>query len=173
MSRPIGKTRARCVYRKKRQRKIANTILTAAARLFREQGSGATGVDSITEDAGFTHGAVYSEFGSKKVIARRPSRSREIKTLLAATDRGYAERERVSRHRCAIPVARAPWLSRSGLRPCGSRQRNRPDSRVGFAMSSPGSSRTRSNSWLSLCARTTLHAATRTRSRHLFPSSAL
>jgi len=44
-------------------------ILTAAARLFREQGIGATGVDSITEAAGLTHGAVYSQFGSKEVIA--------------------------------------------------------------------------------------------------------
>ena len=44
-------------------------ILTAAARLFREHGIGATGVDSITEDAGLTHGAVYSQFGSKEAIA--------------------------------------------------------------------------------------------------------
>lgn len=44
-------------------------ILTAAARLFRERGIGATGVDSITEDAGLTHGAVYSQFGSKEAIA--------------------------------------------------------------------------------------------------------
>jgi|SRR5208283_4108120 len=44
-------------------------ILTAAARMFREHGIGATGVDSITEAAGLTHGAVYSQFGSKEVIA--------------------------------------------------------------------------------------------------------
>jgi len=44
-------------------------ILTAAARLFREQGIGATGVDSITDEAGLTHGAVYSQFGSKEAIA--------------------------------------------------------------------------------------------------------
>ncbi len=44
-------------------------ILTSAARLFREHGIGATGVDSITEAAGLTHGAVYSQFGSKEVIA--------------------------------------------------------------------------------------------------------
>jgi TetR/AcrR family transcriptional repressor of nem operon len=44
-------------------------ILDAAARLFRERGIGATGVDSITEDAGLTHGAVYSQFGSKEAIA--------------------------------------------------------------------------------------------------------
>src|ERR1700688_1579094 len=44
-------------------------ILNAAARLFRERGIGATGVDSITEDAGLTHGAAYSQFGSKEAIA--------------------------------------------------------------------------------------------------------
>ncbi len=45
------------------------SILTAAARLFRERGIGATGVDAITEEAGLTHGAVYSQFGSKEAIA--------------------------------------------------------------------------------------------------------
>ena len=44
-------------------------IVTAASRLFRERGIGATGVDAITEDAGLTHGAVYSQFGSKEAIA--------------------------------------------------------------------------------------------------------
>lgn len=44
-------------------------ILTAAARLFRENGISATGIDSIGEDAGFTHGAIYSQFGSKEMIA--------------------------------------------------------------------------------------------------------
>jgi TetR/AcrR family transcriptional repressor of nem operon len=44
-------------------------ILTAAARLFRENGISATGIDSIGEDAGLTHGAIYSQFGSKEIIA--------------------------------------------------------------------------------------------------------
>jgi TetR/AcrR family transcriptional repressor of nem operon len=44
-------------------------ILTSAARLFREHGIGATGVDSITEDAGLTHGGLYSQFESKEAIA--------------------------------------------------------------------------------------------------------
>jgi TetR/AcrR family transcriptional repressor of nem operon len=44
-------------------------IVDAAARLFRERGIGATGVDSITQEAGLTHGAVYSQFGSKEAIA--------------------------------------------------------------------------------------------------------
>jgi TetR/AcrR family transcriptional repressor of nem operon len=44
-------------------------ILTSAARLFREHGIGATGVDAITADAGLTHGGLYSQFGSKEAIA--------------------------------------------------------------------------------------------------------
>ena len=43
-------------------------ILTSAARHFREAGIGATGVDSIAEDAGLTHGGLYSQFGSKQAI---------------------------------------------------------------------------------------------------------
>jgi TetR/AcrR family transcriptional repressor of nem operon len=44
-------------------------IVEAATRLFKERGIGATGVDSITRAAGLTHGAVYSQFGSKEAIA--------------------------------------------------------------------------------------------------------
>lgn len=44
-------------------------ILRAAARLFRERGISATGVDAITQDAGLTHGGLYSQFGSKEAIA--------------------------------------------------------------------------------------------------------
>jgi len=44
-------------------------ILTAATRLFRERGIHATGVDTITKEAGLTHGGLYSQFGSKEAIA--------------------------------------------------------------------------------------------------------
>ena len=43
-------------------------ILAAAARLFREQGIDGAGVDAITEAAGLTHGAFYSQFGSKETV---------------------------------------------------------------------------------------------------------
>jgi TetR/AcrR family transcriptional repressor of nem operon len=43
-------------------------ILQSATRLFKERGIGATGLDSITLEAGLTHGAVYSQFGSKEAI---------------------------------------------------------------------------------------------------------
>jgi TetR/AcrR family transcriptional repressor of nem operon len=44
-------------------------ILNSAAQLFRERGISATGVDSIGASSGLTHGAVYSQFGSKEAIA--------------------------------------------------------------------------------------------------------
>lgn len=43
-------------------------ILTAAARLFREHGIDGAGVDAITEAAGLTHGAFYSQFESKEAV---------------------------------------------------------------------------------------------------------
>jgi len=49
-------------------------ILTTATRLFRERGIRATGVDAITAAAGLTHGAVYSQFGSKETIAAEAMR---------------------------------------------------------------------------------------------------
>jgi TetR/AcrR family transcriptional regulator, transcriptional repressor for nem operon len=44
-------------------------ILTAAARLFRENGIDSSGVDAITQKAGLTHGAFYSQFDSKEAVA--------------------------------------------------------------------------------------------------------
>lgn len=43
-------------------------ILTAAARLFRENGVDGAGVDAITKAAGLTHGAFYSQFESKEEV---------------------------------------------------------------------------------------------------------
>jgi TetR/AcrR family transcriptional repressor of nem operon len=71
-------------------------IVTAASRLFRERGINATGVDAITEDAGLTHGAVYSQFGSKEAIAAEAMRealagSRRLwRRLLERNGRGKA-----------------------------------------------------------------------------------
>ena len=43
-------------------------ILSAASRLIRERGIEGTGVDAISTAADLTHGAVYSQFGSKEAI---------------------------------------------------------------------------------------------------------
>ncbi len=50
-------------------------ILTAAARLLRERGIHATGVDAITTEAGLTHGSLYSQFGSKEAIVTEAIRA--------------------------------------------------------------------------------------------------
>ena len=50
-------------------------IVNAASRLFRERGIHGTGVDSISTGADLTHGAVYSQFGSKQAIAVEALRS--------------------------------------------------------------------------------------------------
>ena len=44
------------------------SIVRAASRLFRERGIEGTGVDAISAAADLTHGAVYSQFGSKEAI---------------------------------------------------------------------------------------------------------
>jgi TetR/AcrR family transcriptional repressor of nem operon len=82
-------------------------ILTAASCLFRERGISATGVDAITEDAGLTHGAVYSQFGSKEAIA-----AEAIREALMGSKRLWrrlAEREGQKKAFSAIVAA---YLSR-------------------------------------------------------------
>ncbi len=82
-------------------------ILTAAARLFREQGVSATGVDSITKDVSLTHGAVYSQFGSKEAIA-----AEAIRLALMRSKRLWqrlAERKGAKK---AFPAIVAEYLSR-------------------------------------------------------------
>ncbi|HYV57136.1 MAG TPA: helix-turn-helix domain-containing protein [Candidatus Nitrosopolaris sp.] len=54
---------------RERTKRNRHHILTAAARLFRENGIRATGVDSISREAGLTHGAFYSQFASKDALA--------------------------------------------------------------------------------------------------------
>jgi TetR/AcrR family transcriptional regulator, transcriptional repressor for nem operon len=67
-------------------------ILSSAARLFREHGIETTGVDSITRGADLTHGAVYSQFGSKQAITIETIRlaldDSKRAWLQAATKRG-------------------------------------------------------------------------------------
>jgi TetR/AcrR family transcriptional repressor of nem operon len=82
-------------------------ILTSAARLFREHGIDATGVDSITAQAGLTHGGLYSQFGSKQAIVteairfslaeskslwRRTAQSKPAKSALSDIVTSYLSR---------------------------------------------------------------------------------
>jgi TetR/AcrR family transcriptional repressor of nem operon len=83
-------------------------ILTAAARLFRQRGVSATGVDAIAEDAGLTHGAVYSQFGSKEVIA--------AEAIRLALDRGSHLWQRIAQRKGsqrAFPAIVDRYLSRA------------------------------------------------------------
>jgi len=82
-------------------------ILRAAARLFRERGISATGVDAITKDAGLTHGSLYSQFGSKEAIA--------AEAIRFAAGRGKRVWERVAQRqggKKAFPEIAAGYLSR-------------------------------------------------------------
>jgi len=45
------------------------TLVTAASRLFREQGIDGVGVADISKAAGLTHGALYAQFDSKQALA--------------------------------------------------------------------------------------------------------
>ena len=69
-------------------------ILAAAARLFRERGIDGTGVDAITEAAGLTHGAFYSQFKSKEAVVAEAVRLaiEESRRLLEGLrDKGRSE----------------------------------------------------------------------------------
>jgi TetR/AcrR family transcriptional regulator, transcriptional repressor for nem operon len=75
-------------------------ILTAAARLFREQGIDGAGVDAITDAAGLTHGAFYSRFGSKEAVVAEAlslvlDESRELWARDASEAKGSTALERI------------------------------------------------------------------------------
>jgi TetR/AcrR family transcriptional repressor of nem operon len=83
-------------------------ILTSAARLFREHGIAATGVDSITEDAGLTHGGLYSQFGSKEAIA-----AEAIRFALARSKRVWRRALERNPGKRALPAIVEGYLSRA------------------------------------------------------------
>ena len=83
-------------------------ILASAARLFRQHGIGGASVDAITEDAGLTHGGLYSQFGSKEAIA--------AEAIRFALGRGRHVWERLmERHpgKSALPAIVDSYLSRA------------------------------------------------------------
>jgi TetR/AcrR family transcriptional repressor of nem operon len=83
-------------------------ILTSAARLFREHGISATGVDSITEDAGLTHGGLYSQFGSKEAIA-----AEAIRFALTRSKRVWRRALQRNPGKRALPAIVDGYLSRA------------------------------------------------------------
>jgi TetR/AcrR family transcriptional regulator, transcriptional repressor for nem operon len=87
-------------------------ILTEAARLFRERGVSAVGMDALAEAAGMTHGSLYSQFDSKEHLAAealgRAFDASATKYGAIETLSAYVERYLSPRHRdtpgsgCAI-----------------------------------------------------------------------
>jgi TetR/AcrR family transcriptional repressor of nem operon len=111
LGRLITRTRAMRVTKEKAAEN-RERILTEAARLFRERGVSAVGMDALAEAAGMTHGSLYSQFGSKEHLATEAlgrafdasaAKYDEVESLSA-----YVERYLSPRHRdtpgsgCAI-----------------------------------------------------------------------
>src|SRR3954462_14519785 len=98
----ITRTRAMRVTKEKAAEN-RERILTEAARLFRERGVSALGMDAVAEAAGMTHGSLYGQFDSKEHLAAEAltrafdasaAKYGEIETLSA-----YVERYLSPRHR--------------------------------------------------------------------------
>ena len=84
--------------REERRTQTRAELLDAAERLFSEQGFHTTSVDQVADDAGYTKGAVYSNFVSKEdlffaVYERRVDRARRGRGVAArrrGPTRGWA-----------------------------------------------------------------------------------
>lgn len=81
-------------------------ILVSAARLFREQGIVGTGVDSIAQAAGLTHGSLYSQFGSKEAIA-----AEAIRFAVARGKRAWQRASRGERSKKSLAAIVGDYLS--------------------------------------------------------------
>jgi TetR/AcrR family transcriptional repressor of nem operon len=82
-------------------------ILSSAARLFRENGIDATGVDSITEAVGLTHGGLYSHFDSKQTMA-----AEAVRFALARSRRRWRRTAESKARDEAFAVIAGDYLSR-------------------------------------------------------------
>jgi AcrR family transcriptional regulator len=84
-----------------RQARTREELLDAADRLFTGNGFHATSVDAVADAAGYTKGAVYSNFESKEdlffaVYERRVARRvEEMEATLASEETAYAGMERL------------------------------------------------------------------------------
>ncbi len=54
---------------REQQARNREQVVAAAAKLLRERGIEGIGVDALAKAAGMTHGAIYSQFGSKEELA--------------------------------------------------------------------------------------------------------
>jgi AcrR family transcriptional regulator len=86
--------------RAERQERTRGELVDAAERLFSDQGFRATSIDAVAAEAGFTKGAVYSNFASKEdlffaVYERRVDR--RVEEMEAAIAASPSAREAVER----------------------------------------------------------------------------
>jgi TetR/AcrR family transcriptional repressor of nem operon len=83
-------------------------ILSAASRLFRENGIDSSGVDAITEEAGLTHGAFYSQFESKEAVA-----AEAIRLALEGSRRAFEQAAKGKKRRQAFASIVDAYLARA------------------------------------------------------------
>ena len=83
-------------------------ILSAASRLFRENGIDSSGVDAITEEAGLTHGAFYSQFESKEAVA-----AEAIRLALEGSRRAFEQAAKGKKRRQAFANIVDAYLARA------------------------------------------------------------
>jgi AcrR family transcriptional regulator len=114
----LGERRRRAPTRAERQARTRTELIDAAERLFTAQGFHATFLEAVADDAGYTRGAVYSNFGSKEdlffaVYERRVERflPELARALAAAPDVGAALLSVMAAHRARRELEQDGWLA--------------------------------------------------------------
>jgi AcrR family transcriptional regulator len=103
--------------RAERQQRTRDELVDAAERLFSRQGFHATSIDAVAAEAGFTKGAVYSNFDSKEdlffaVYERRVDRRVEqMEEAIDHATTAVEELEGVMPGAGRVPPAEDGWLS--------------------------------------------------------------
>ena len=103
--------------REERRTQTRADLLDAAERLFAEQGFHATSVDQVADDAGYTKGAVYSNFTSKEdlflaVYERRVDRALpEVEAAFAESRTAIEGLERITAASAARRSTEDGWLA--------------------------------------------------------------
>jgi AcrR family transcriptional regulator len=103
--------------RAERQAQTRQELVDAAERLFTAQGFHATSLDAVAAEAGFTKGAVYSNFASKEdlffaVYERRvDARVAELERTIAAAPTPREGIERIIPRNADRPAASDGWMA--------------------------------------------------------------
>ena len=118
MSGAATKRPRRAPTRVERQARTRTGLIDAAERLFTGEGFHATSLDEVADEAGYTKGAVYSNFESKEdlffaVYERRVERflPRAERTLAESSDVGEALLSVTAEHRARREREQDGWLA--------------------------------------------------------------